>query len=127
MPPRPHDPSFGLNEKIWRKVNKGDLRGGKTLRTTSLRLQISAVREKHGERASVPDATKTGIMETTAAVVSGVQQDAARVVCVDDPNEDHAGHTLLALVAPPGEDVSQETINAAREQIALKFSLVVAP
>jgi hypothetical protein len=70
---------------------------------------------------------KRGVVEATAEDVAGVQQDAVRVVCVDDPNDANAGHTLLALVAPPGEDVSQETINAAREQVALKFRVVVAP
>jgi len=74
----------------------------------------------------VPTADRNGIAEARAADVAAICQGSVRVACVDDPN-DEPGHSLIALIATPGDDVSEDSINAARAQIALAMAVVVPP
>ena len=125
---RPHDVSFGNQERLWRRVKKSDLRAKPPqIRGTSLRLQISVVRERHGNRDTVATGDRNGVAEAFAGEVAAVCEGAVRVACVDDPDDADPGHSLIALVATPGDAVSEESINAARAQIALAMTVVVSP
>ncbi|HXX65572.1 MAG TPA: hypothetical protein VEK07_00205 [Polyangiaceae bacterium] len=124
--PRPPDLAFGTNEKLWRRVGKKDVKHPH-VKGNSLRLQVSVTREKHGKREAVPNADKPGVAEALAQSVVEIEKDAIAVVCVDDPTDENPGHALIAMVVDPGDETSQECINAAREALALKFQVVVDP
>jgi hypothetical protein len=124
---REHDLTFGPREKLWRRVCKGDLRGGAALKGNKLRLQISVIREKHGAIDSVPQGDRTGVAEVEALQAAEVSKLPIRVECVDDPMPTEDGHALIALVAKPGEETSQDMINATREILAGYFSVRIAP
>jgi hypothetical protein len=127
--PRKHDVAFGRNERLWRRVGKGDLLASGKVRPGSLRLQISVVRERHGKREDAPTADRPGVAEcvASAVVISGEQFHAVEAVCVDDPLDDTPGHALIAVIAPPGEAVSDADVSALRQQLALQLHVVVPP
>ncbi len=122
------DPSFGTAEELWRRIETDDV--GKTdgtLKPQRLRLQVSTVRQRYGEVGHVTHGKWNGIATTTAGSVACLNADALGVVCVDEPTDEEPGHALIALVAAPGNDVAQESINALRAKVAKTFSVTQDP
>jgi len=121
------DLEFGSSEKLWRRIERGDLDANKLIKGNRLRLQVSIVREKHGLREAVPRDKWNGIAETTASGVAGLSESALRVECVDEPLTDEVGHALVAMVLRPGEALDQHALAALRVKLARAFQVVLAP
>ncbi len=124
--PRQHDLTFGRDEKVWRRIEAGQVRGTE-VKASALRLQISIVRERYGARESVTAGKWNGVAETSAGEVTALDCGAINVVCVDDPSEEIPGHALVAMVVKPGDTATQDLVNAARAKIAGLLRIVVAP
>lgn len=131
---RENDLAFAPSEKLWRRVEAGDVIKGDpaknqppAVKPNRLRLQISMVREKHGSRESVTSGKWNGIAETTAAEAAAITEGMVCVACVDEPTTDQPGHALIALYVKPGDAVDQTMINAARSTIAGAMRVVVMP
>src|SRR5690348_4905294 len=96
---RPVDIDFGAREKLWRRIEKKQIKtsDGK-LKPSSLRLQVSVVRQKHGTQDSVTDDKYNGVAEIEAGNSHGLKLDELETVVVDEPLNDIPGHTLIAIV-----------------------------
>lgn len=127
MTRREVDLEFGSNEKLWRRIERGDLNANKLLKGNRLRLQVSVVREKHGVRDSVPKDKWNGIAEATAATVAGLAADTLRVECVDEPLAEEQGHALVAMVLRPGDALDQHALPELRLRLAQAFQVVLVP
>lgn len=130
---REHDVTFATEECLWRRVERGDVKGA-LVKPSRLRLQISIIRERHGTREQVPYKKWNGIAEAHANAVAAVCAGNLRVVCVDEPmrtcRDDGVsldGHAVIAIVTTPGDETSVEEMNAARASIAATFTIIQTP
>lgn len=128
MVPRQVDLEFGHEEKLWRRIERGDLDAQKRLKAQRFRLQISVVREKHGTRESATFDKWNGIAEATAASVAGLSVSSVRVECVDEPLPDGGdGHALIAMILTPGVPLDPHAIGALRLKLAEAFTVALPP
>ena len=125
--PRPVDVQFAANEKLWRRVAAKAVFADGRLKPSALRLQVSVVRERHGEVSTVPRGKWNGVYETTAQNVVAGDGSIIAVSCVDDPNDEEPGHALLAFNCDPGAAVRDEEIEARRAILAGKFFVLQSP
>lgn len=127
MSVRECDPSFNADEKLWRGIEKSSVNAQGNVKPNALRLQVSVVREKHGEQRTVTHDKWNGIAEAKVTTVSGLRREALSFVCVDDAQRDEPGHALIAMVAQPGAAVGQDAINGLRAELALSLQVVLVP
>jgi hypothetical protein len=125
--PRPIDVQFDASEKLWRRVEFKDVDAQGGLKPSALRLQVSVVRERHGDIASVTHDKWNGVYEITAISVVAVNGNVIAVSCVDDPMNDQAGHALLAFHCTPGKPVRPEDVQTRRALLASSFVKRKAP
>jgi hypothetical protein len=123
---RPVDLEFGAEEKLWRGIEVAQVSKDR-VRPNALRLQVSVVREKHGSRDSVHHDKFNGVAEITASEAVTLSEGALQLVCVDDPQEDLPGHSLIAFVAAPGSSVPEDTKHALRGKLARSLRIVELP
>lgn len=131
---RENDLAFDCGEKLWRRVEIGDVTKPDAAKGTAaavkpnrLRLQISTIREKHGAISSVTVGKWNGVAETTAGEAADIIENAVRVACVDEPTADQPGHALIAMFVQPGDACDQVMINAARVKVAAAMRVVMMP
>jgi hypothetical protein len=127
MAKRNSDLAFGVAEALWRRVELKDIDGTGAVKPNKLRLQISVVRERYGERDHATWEKWNGVAEASAGVVAAVVQENIKVACVDEPDEMNPGHALIAMIVQPGDPAPEEMVNAARVILASKMKVVVAP
>jgi len=122
------DPHFQGSEALWRRIEKRHVDAkSTTLKGSALRLQVSMVRELYGDRNLVTDGKFNGVAEISAGDASSVSFGDARFVVVDEPLRELEGHALVAIVVDPGKTAPQDALNAAREQLALRFRIIQSP
>jgi hypothetical protein len=129
MAKRDIDPSFARDELLWRRIEKGDVRKDKTLKPQAFRLQVSLVRERHGNTDQVCDGKFNGIAEAKAAEVQAIKFGLVRVECVDEPttHDNGQGHCLAAVVLTPGDEAPLDVKLAARSEFANVFKVCKDP
>jgi len=120
------DVPFGHGERLWRRVEVGDIAGDR-IKPGRLRLQISVVRGNHGTQASVPRDKWNGVFETLAHLAVEPSSGSLKIVCVDDPNDQEPGHALLAFVACPGSTVTPADVSAVRAMLSQRFTCIESP
>jgi hypothetical protein len=125
--PRSVDVQFDANEKLWRRVEAKSVFADGRLKPSALRLQVSVVRERHGDVNSVRHGKWNGVYEVTAQNVVAGDDSIIDVSCVDDPNEQEPGHALLAFNCVPGAVVNGEEVEARRVILANNFTVLQAP
>lgn len=130
MKVREIDPSFTSTERLWRRIERGHVRreGSKLVcKPSAFRLQVSVVREKHGQRETVCEGKFNGIAETTVDCVAAWTHGAATVAFVDEPTKEQAGHALVAVVAAPDAAVAPECEESFREAMRHRFGVATEP
>jgi len=124
---RTPDIEFACDERLWRRVGAKEVVADR-VRSNSLRLQISVVREKYGDIKNVPLEERNGVAEIDAQTACNIGTARnVRAVCVDEPSLREPGHALIALVAAPGLEVSQNDNNDARAALARHMKIRVKP
>jgi hypothetical protein len=121
------DVQFDANEKLWRRVEAKAVFADGRLKPSALRLQVSVIRERHGDVNTVPRGKWNGVFEIAAQQVVAGSGSIVAVSCVDDPNDEEPGHALLAFNCAPGAAVSGEDIEARRVILANNFVVVQPP
>jgi hypothetical protein len=125
--PRQVDVQFDANERLWRRVEAKAVFSDGRLKPSALRLQVSVVRERHGDLKSVPHGKWNGVYEVTAQNVVASESSVITVACVDDPNDQEPGHALLAFNCIPGVVVCGEDVETRRVILANNFTVLQAP
>ena len=128
MATRKHDVSFSASEKLWRRIELDEVvKKDNKVKPSSLRLQVSVVRERYGNKDGVCDARRNGIAEIGAKDAADISCGAVKLICVDDPSQADDGHALIAFVSHPGDEVSPNELEATRKMLATKLNIVLAP
>jgi hypothetical protein len=121
------DVQFDSSEKLWRGVELKGVHPDGSLKPSALRLQVSVVRERHGQAEAVRRGKFNGVYEVTAARAVASGGNAVAVTCIDDPLDEQPGHALLAFSCHPGETITEQDIAARRQELANGFVQLIRP